>query len=81
MDKLTVFVAMVLVGVLRGLLQRRHVRAELEERQRKAKARPVVRKLSGRLKADSEVDATRQVHPEGTIESRTSDPAAAEKPN
>lgn len=81
MDKLTVFVAMVLVGVLRGLLQRRHVKAELEERLMKAKARPVPRKLTGRLKTDTEVDSASQVHSEGTMESRTSDSTPAEKPN
>jgi len=56
MDKLTIFVAMILVGVLRGLLQRRHVRAELEDRMAKAKSRPVVRKLSGRLQTETDVE-------------------------
>ncbi len=56
MDKLTIFVAMILVGVLRGLLQRRHVKAELEDRMEKAKSRPVVRKLNRRLQTETEVE-------------------------
>ena len=52
MEKLTIFVAVVLYGVLRGFLQRRHVKAELEERMTKARTRPVVRRLPGRLQKD-----------------------------
>ncbi len=52
MEKLTIFVAVVLYGVLRGFLQRRHVKAELEERMAKARSRPVVRRLPGRLQRD-----------------------------
>ena len=54
MEKLTIFVAVVLYGVLRGFLQRRHVKAELEERMTKARNRPTVRRLPGRLQRDSE---------------------------
>jgi hypothetical protein len=52
MDKLTIFFAVLLIGILRGLLQRRHVKAELEERMAKAKNGPAVRRLAGRLPAD-----------------------------
>ena len=52
MEKFTIFVAVVLYGVLRGFLQRRHVKAELEDRMAKARTRPVVRRLPGRLQRD-----------------------------
>ena len=52
MDKLTIFIAVVLCGVLLGLLQRRQVKAELEERMEKAKKRPAVRRLAGRLHSE-----------------------------
>ena len=52
MEKLTIFVAVVLYGVLRGFLQRRQVKAELEDRMAKARTRPVVRRLPGRLQRD-----------------------------
>jgi hypothetical protein len=54
MDKWMVFTAVVLFGILRGLLQRRHVKAELDERMAKAKMRslPRVRPLNGRLRTD-----------------------------
>lgn len=54
MEKLTIFVAVVLYGVLRGFLQRRHVKTELEERMAKARERPTVRRLPGRLHRDRE---------------------------
>lgn len=54
MEKLTIFVVVVLYGVLRGFLQRRHVKAELEERMAKARTRPIVRRLPGRLQRDME---------------------------
>jgi hypothetical protein len=49
MDKLTVFTVVVLIGILRGLLQRRQVKAELEERLAKARTKPSIRRLPGRL--------------------------------
>ena len=52
MEKLTIFVAVVLYGVLRGFLQRRHVKAELENRMAKARTRPGVRQLPGRLQRE-----------------------------
>lgn len=52
MEKLTIFVAVVLYGVLRGFLQRRQVKAELEERMKKARTKPAVRRLPGRLQRD-----------------------------
>jgi hypothetical protein len=52
MEKLTIFIVVVLYGVLRGFLQRRHVKAELDERMAKARNRPVVRRLPGRLQRD-----------------------------
>jgi hypothetical protein len=55
MEKLTIFVAVVLYGVLRGFLQRRHVKAELEDRMTKARTRPVVRRLPGRLQKDLDI--------------------------
>lgn len=58
MEKLTIFVVVVLYGVLRGFLQRRHVKAELEERMTKARNRPVVRRLPGRLQRDLENDSS-----------------------
>lgn len=54
MEKLTIFVVVVLYGVLRGFLQRRHVKAELDERLAKARTRPIVRRLPGRLQRDME---------------------------
>jgi hypothetical protein len=54
MEKLTIFVAVVLYGVLRGFMQRRHVKAELEERMAKARTRPTIRRLPGRLQRDLE---------------------------
>lgn len=52
MEKLTIFVVVVLYGVLRGFLQRRHVKAELDERMAKARNRPTVRRLPGRIQRD-----------------------------
>ena len=65
MEKLTIFVAVVLYGVLRGFLQRRHVKAELDERMAKARNRPTIRRLPGRLQRD--VDNTSR---DQTAESR-----------
>lgn len=73
MDKLTVFFAVVLIGILRGFLQRRHVKAELEERMAKAKNRPAVRRLGGRLPADG-VEAGRTVKASGSLSAESPDP-------
>jgi hypothetical protein len=55
MEKLTIFVVVVLYGVLRGFLQRRHVKAELEERMAKARNRPTIRRLPGRLQRETDL--------------------------
>lgn len=57
MDKLTVFAVLVLFGALRGLLQRRAVKAEIEQRMAKAKSRPQVRRLPGRLQTDGNLQS------------------------
>ncbi len=49
MDKLTVFVIVLLLAVVRGLLQRRQVASDLEQRLAAARNRTRVRRLSGRL--------------------------------
>ena len=75
MEKLTIFFAVVLFGVLRGFLQRRHVKAELEERMAKARNRPVVRRLGGRLPAEQNQDG-RSVTAGGALPGQSADPSA-----
>lgn len=75
MEKLTIFFAVVLFGVLRGFLQRRHVKAELEERMAKARNRPVVRRLGGRLPAEQNQDG-RSVTAAGALPGQSADPSA-----
>ena len=75
MEKLTIFFAVVLFGVLRGFLQRRHVKAELDERMAKARNRPVVRRLGGRLPAQQGQEG-RSVASGGALPGQSADPSA-----
>ncbi len=53
-SRITVFLVVVLFACLRGYLQRRHVKQELEERLAKARLKKPVKRLPGRLKTDAD---------------------------
>ncbi|GEM_PF-2794872 len=67
MDKLIIFVIVVLLAVLRGLLQRRQVARDLEQRLAIARSRSKVRRTGGRLPTQETDD---EVLEDGEYESR-----------
>ena len=67
MDKLTIFVIVVLLAVVRGLLQRRQVARDLEQRLAIARKRSKIRRRGGRLPSQEAED---EVSEEGEYESR-----------
>ena len=56
MDKLTVFVIVVLLAALRGLMQRRQVAKDLEQRLATARSRTRVRQPNSRLPSQESDD-------------------------
>lgn len=67
MDKLTVFVIVVLLAVVRGLLQRRQIARDLEQRLANARKWSKVRRHGGRLPSQETDDEDSE---EGERESR-----------
>ena len=67
MDKLTVFVIVVLLAVVRGLLQRREIARDLEQRLANARKRSKVRQPGKRLPSQEPDDEDSE---EGEYESR-----------
>lgn len=64
MDKWTIFVIVVLTGVLRGMLQRQHVKAELEARMAKARAgSPGLLKRNAEMSEASENQSLPEITP------------------
>ena len=68
MDKLTVFVIVVLVAVVRGLLQRRKITRDLEQRLATARMRSKVRRPGKRIPSQEPDDEDSE---DGECESRS----------